>query len=201
MEEQKEKYIAKFIHKPYKDYCSATKEKLKSNECVYIYYLQSTKNEDKIYSHYAKIIKKLDAKQKTILFYGVPIRLSPQQYYVLYLLLINGYIDSSYYAFLSNLRSNKKMKKSSINGNLRSFMSDFKNKLLKIIEKYKEENKCYFSDMTKNEINPYVENLVCYEKYFDDYIIKTQYKIKQKERIKFRKEKLKIVKTCKNEYV
>ena len=43
MNEQKETFIAKFIKKPYADYCFTSKEKLKAERCLQITYIAKPK--------------------------------------------------------------------------------------------------------------------------------------------------------------
>lgn len=174
MKEQKDKFIAKFIRKPYDDYCSATQRQLKAEQCLQLLYIGQPKDDNKIYSYYAGKIKKLNAKYRTILFYDVPIKLSKQQFYVLYLLIINGNIISDDYAELSEALYGKTMKQNAIDGNLKSFISDFILKVNNTITEYKDSS--YFKDMPKEQVRHTIKMLISYEKYFSKYIIKTLYR-------------------------
>ena len=175
MDEQKETFIAKFIRRPYDDYCFTSKEKLKAEKCVQIFYLRKPKDDNNIISHYANLIKGLILKCRTILFYDVPIRLSKQQFCVLYLLLIYGDISSLDYAELSEILTNKRMKRSAIDNNIKSFVSDFINtKLINTIKKYK--NQSYFTGMSDEQIKQVVDKLIYYKKSVINYTIKTTFR-------------------------
>lgn len=185
MAEQKENLYVKILHKPYQDYCLTKKEQLKAENCVWIYYIKPPKNDNDFYSYYAEMSNCLNAKSRTILFYDVPIRLSKQQFCMLNLLLVGENIFSSNYAFLSNACNGKEMKKSSIDDNLKCFISDFINeKMVKAIAEYKEKQECYFSNMSKAQVKQFAENLVYYKSLANGFVIKTSYYIKQKERVK-----------------
>ena len=86
MEERKETFIAKFIHKPYIKCCENKKELLKAEQGLILYYLKKDTSDD-YFRHYINEIKKLKTSCRTIVFYGVPIRLSKQRFSLLYLLL------------------------------------------------------------------------------------------------------------------
>lgn len=176
MEEQNDKFIAKFIYKPYDDYCSKTKELLKSEQCLQLTYIAKPKDDNRIYSYYADKIKTLKAKYRTVLFYGIPIQLSKQQFYLLYLLIVDGNIRESDYAELSEALYGRKMKKSAIDSNLKSFVSDFIVKVYKAIRKYKDNS--YFANMTDKQIYQIISKLINYKKQTECYIIKSYFMLK-----------------------
>lgn len=181
MKEQKNKFIAKFIRKPYDDYCFATQKQLKTEQCLQLTYIGKPKDDNKIYSYYAGKIKKLNAKYRTILFYGVPIKLSKQQFYVLYILITDGNIRSDDYAELSETLYGKIMKQNAVDGNLKSFISDFILKIDNTITRCRDNT--YFKDMPKEQIKHIIKMLISYEKSFRGYIIKTSYKLESSEKI------------------
>lgn len=181
---------ARILHKPYQDYCLTKKEQLRAKNCLWICYRKPSQNANKLYSYYAEIIKHLKAKNRTIIFYGVPIRLSKQQFYVLWLLLATGDIKYSDYAELSYACNGKKMKKSAVNTNLKCFMSDFYKKIFNKITEYKERHKCYFTDMSEDTIQKFVKDFLHYESYCDGYIIKINCPLVYKKRVKVNCKKL-----------
>lgn len=176
MKEQKDKFIAKFIRKPYDDYCPATQKQLKAEQCLLLTYIGKPKNDNKMYSYYADKIKKLNTKYRTILFYDVPIKLSKQQFYVLYILITDGNIRSDDYAELSETLYGKTMKQNAVDGNLKSFISDFILKINNTITRRKDSS--YFKNMPKEQIKYIIKMLISYEKSFRGYIIKTSYELK-----------------------
>ena len=139
-----------------------------------IYSLKKYKNDD-YYEYYINEIKKLKPACRTIVFYGVPIRLSKQRFSLLYLLLIDGYISNADYLQISNLCNNKKNKKIS-DSNLKSFISKFKNY---VITQY-TKNKGMEDKFIAYKFN----NLIYYDGYENNYTIRTKFEIFQKEPVK-----------------
>lgn len=174
MEEQKEIFIAKFIHKPYIKCCENKKELLKAEQGLILYSLKKYKNDD-YYKYYINEIKKLKTAFRTIVFYGVPIRLSKQRFSLLYLLLIDGYISSGDYLQISNMCNNKKSKKVSDN-NLKSFISKFKNHIITQYTKNKGTDKKFIADR--------FNDLIYYDGYENNYTIRTKFEIFPKKPVK-----------------
>lgn len=184
MKEQKGGLIAKFLHKPYHDYCSLKKEQFKLEHCLWIYYIKPPKNDNNTYSYYAEKAKSLNTKCRTILFYDIPIRLSKQQFCMLYILLADGNIQNSHYEVLSNACNDKKMTKSAAINNLKCFVSDFTIKIRKTIANYKDKRDCYFTNMTTKQIKEFVKNFIYYERFGNGYAIKISCSLVHKERVK-----------------
>ena|GEM_PF-5488449 len=174
MEEQKETFIAKFIHKPYIKCCENKKELLKAEQGLILYYLKKDTSDD-YFRHYINEIKKLKTSCRTIVFYGVPIRLSKQRFSLLYLLLLDGSISNVDYMQISNLCNNKKNKKIS-DSNLKSFISKFKAHIITQYTKNKGTDPNFIANKFKN--------LIYYDGYENNYTIKTRFEIYQKEPVK-----------------
>lgn len=189
MEEQKETFVAKFIHKPYIKCCENKKELLKAEQGLILYHLKKYTSDD-YFRHYINEIQKLNSVFRTIVFYGVPIRLSKQRFSLLYLLLIDGYISSFDYLQISNLCNNKNSKKIS-NSNLKSFISKFKKHIIKQYSKNKGQDKKFIANK--------FDDLVYYESYENNYTIKTKFSILQKAPVK--KQKKEFMNNCKNEFI
>ena len=183
MAEQKENLYVKFLHKPYQDYCLTKKEQLKKENCLWICYRKPPKNDNKLYSYYAKIIKHLNNKYRTILFHGVPVRLSKQQMCMLWILLTVGEMRYTDYIELSQVCNGKKMKKTAVDTNLKCFMHDFNKKIIDAVTEFMKKHKCYFTER-KEELQTSVKNLIYYES-LGGYTIKTNYSLSVvKERVK-----------------
>ena len=91
--------------------------------------------------------------------------------------MIYGDIYNSDYAELSEALYGKKMKKSAIENNLKSFISDFINvKILGTIKKQKE--KSYFTNLSEKQLNHIIKELISYKKHINDYVIRSSFILK-----------------------
>ena len=190
MEKHKETYIAKFIHKPYIKCCKNKKEVIISEQTLFLYYFKKPTTDNNFFSHYIKEIKKSNVACRTIIFYGVPIRLSKQRFSLLYMLLVYGYIDNSDFKTISNLCNDKKNNNMS-DSTLKSFISKFKKYIIKEYNKVKKLDKISIADK--------FDNLIYYDGYENNYTIRTKFKLVQKERIKT--QKTTFVKKSKDQFI
>ena len=169
----------KFLRKRFDKYAAKTKKLLVKKYKLLMHVLKDRKSYDS-YVYYIRNAKNLSAKEKTILFYGVPIRLSKLQFAFLYIVLLeNGFREVDY----NDLSI--KSKNSNLGGNFKTFISRFRAKCLKCIKAYSQDNECYFSQMNDKQINKYISQLLQYKiGPFDKYFATSKFKLEEESLVK-----------------
>lgn len=169
----------KFLRKGIDKYSAKTKKLLVKEYKLLMHVLKDRKSFDS-YVYYIRNAENLSAKEKTILFYGVPIRLSKLQFAFLYIVLLeNGFSERNY----NDLSI--KSKSSNSGGNFKTFISRFHAKCLKSIKDYSRNNKCLFSQMNDKQINKYISLLLQYEiGPFDKYFATSKFQLEEESLVK-----------------
>lgn len=169
----------KFLRKGIDKYPAKTKELFVKEYKLLMHVLKDRKSFDS-YVYYIRNAENLSAKEKTILFYGVPIRLSKLQFAFLYIVLLeNGFSELNY----NDLSI--KSKSSNSGGNFKTFISRFHAKCLKSIKDYSRNNKCLFSQMNDKQINKYISLLLQYKiGSYDKYFATSKFQIEEESLVK-----------------
>lgn len=169
----------KFLRNGIDKYPAKTKELLVKEYKLLMHVLKDRKSFDS-YVYYIRNAENLSAKEKTILFYGVPIRLSKLQFAFLYIVLLeNGFSELNY----NDLSI--KSKSSNSGGNFKTFISRFHAKCLKSIKDYSRNNKCLFSQMNDKQINKYISLLLQYKiGSYDKYFATSKFQIEEESLVK-----------------
>lgn len=170
----------KLLRKGFDDYPSETKELLREKYELLIHLILKPRQSLDSYIYYIKKASELSPKEKTILFYGVPIRLSKLQFAFLYIVLLENGFSEWEYNDLS-----LKSKNSNLGGNFKMFIFRFHAKCLQRIKDYSQKNKCYFSQMNDKQINEYINKLLKYQLGpSDKYIATSEFQIEEKSKEK-----------------
>lgn len=173
-------FKVKLLRKGFDEYPSETKELLKEKYELLIHLILKPRQSLDCYIYYIKKASELSPKEKTILFYGVPIRLSKLQFAFLYIVLLENGFSEWEYNDLS-----LKSQDSNLKGNFKTFLSRFHAKCLKCIKDYSHKNKCHFSQMNDKQINEYINKLLKYQLGpSDKYIATSEFQIEEKSKEK-----------------
>ena len=172
----------KFLRKAINKYPTETQEKFFKEYELLMHTILKANKSNESYFYYIDKAKKLSADEKTIMFYGVPIRLSKLQFAFLYLVLTDGSFSEDDYNELSI-----KSKNVNLTGNFKTFISRFHRKCLKSIEDYCKNNVCYFSSKNTKTIHKHLTNLLQYHKdnrCFNKYVAISNFQLKEESLIK-----------------
>lgn len=172
----------KIIHKAFEKYIPEKQEQMKREYCLIIHDITRQLKDNNSYSDYVPIIRKLSSAERTIIFYGVPIRLSYKQFAIIRLLIEENRIEPSEYSEIEFLSHSSN--KLALNNNIKSFVSKLKKKLQKEINNYKKAQNCYFSQKTSQEIISAINDLVFYEQFANGYTLQTNFKLIKLPRVR-----------------
>ena len=163
----------KLLRKAFDKYPKDIQVQMKKEYALIIRDINKPRNLQETYECYVQIIKKLSPKDRTITYYGIPIRLSYKQFACLYLALIEGIVDCIAYNELNF--SYKKPTENAYESNLKPFVSKWHDKIFKQITKQESE---YFSGKSKKFIKKTIENIIFYKKdYMNNYALYSNFTI------------------------
>lgn len=163
----------KLLRKAFNKYPKDVQKQMKKDYALIIRDIRQPKNCQETYKCYVPVIEELSPKDRTILYYGVSIRLSQKQFASLYLALIEGVVEDIAYTELQF--SSKKPAEKNYESNLKSFVSKLHNKILEQITKQKSE---YFSGKSEKFIKKAVKSLIFYKKdYMNTYALHSNFTV------------------------
>lgn len=163
----------KLLRKAFDKYPKNVQVQMKKEYALIIRDIKKPRSLQETYECYVPIIKKLSPKDRTIIYYGVSIRLSYKQFACLYLALIEGIVDFIVYNELKF--SYKRAIENNYESNLKPFVSKWHDKIFKQITKQESE---YFSGKSEKFINKTIENIIFYKKdYMNNYALYSNFTV------------------------
>lgn len=184
LKNEKNKSI-RVINKAFDKYPIEQQELMKQESTLIIYRSVKNKKFDS-YADYMDFFKALTPEERTIIFCGIPIKLSKKQFAILSLLIREQKFYASEYAELEFKKKDKIKDKTG--GTLRSFVSRFRTKCALAIKNYAKKNSDTFD--TEKTLS-LLDDLIFYElKYSNEYTLLTNFQLlkpKSKERVRVQK--------------